>query len=136
MTEFGDQTRVLIVDDERVITDTLVTIFSQCGYETKGAYSAEQALSEMENWPPELVIIDVLLPAMNGIDLAIRIKAQWPECHISLFSGQAATSDLLDMAINNGHYFDIIAKPVHPSELLGIAERLLQGSPAAISENN
>lgn len=136
MVELGEQKRVLIVDDERVITDTLVTIFSQSGYETKGVYSAEQALSAMEDWRPELVIIDVLLPAMNGIDLAIRIKSQWAECHIYLFSGQAATGDLLDMAMKNGHTFDVLAKPVHPSELLGIAGRLLGETPSITSIEN
>jgi len=133
----GKQKRVLIVDDERVITDTLVMIFSQEGYESKGVYSAEQALLAMDDWRPALVIIDVLLPAMNGIDLAIRIKSQWPECHLSLFSGQAATGDLLDTATRNGHSFDVVAKPVHPSELLGLTGRLLYeepGSPRTIEE--
>jgi CheY-like chemotaxis protein len=117
--------RVLIVDDERVITDTLVTIFSQSGYETKGVYSAEQALALLEGWYPNLVVIDVLLPAMNGIDLAIRMKSQLPECRMSLFSGQAATTDLLEQAKKSGHTFDVVAKPVHPTELLELAGQLL-----------
>jgi DNA-binding NtrC family response regulator len=136
MVELEKANRILIVDDERVITDTLVTIFTQRGYEARGAYSAEQALALMGGWRPGLVIIDVLLPAMNGIDLAIHIKSLWPECHISLFSGQAATSDLLDTAMKNGHTFDVLAKPVHPSELLNIAGRYLQGSSGAPSVEN
>ena len=136
MVELGKQKRVLIVDDARLITDTLVTIFSQGGYESKGVYSAEQALLVMEDWLPALVIIDVLLPAMNGIDLAVRIKSQWPECHLSLFSGQAATGDLLETAMRNGHRFDVVAKPVHPSELLGMAGRLLHEELGSISANN
>jgi DNA-binding NtrC family response regulator len=136
VVELGKQWRVLIVDDERLTTDTLVTIFSQGGYETKGVYSAEQALSVMEDWYPTLVIIDVLLPAMNGIDLAIRIKSQWPACHLSLLSGQAVTDELLDKAMRNGHRFDVVAKPVHPSKLLGMAGRLLHEEPSSISENN
>jgi CheY-like chemotaxis protein len=115
--------RVLIVDDERVITDTLVTIFSQAEYSARGAYSAEQALATLEEWRPELVIIDVILPAMNGIDLAIHIKALYPDCRVSLFSAQAATADLLDSAVNEGHSFEVFAKPIHPSELLGVAGR-------------
>jgi DNA-binding response OmpR family regulator len=136
MMESEKSRRVLIVDDERVITDTLVVIFGQSGYEAKGAYSTEEALSLMEEWHPELAIIDVMLPAMNGIDLAIRVRAEWPECHISLFSGQAATSDLLSDAINKGHQFDILAKPVHPSELLGMVGRLLGEPPISIGKEN
>jgi DNA-binding response OmpR family regulator len=63
----------LIVDDERVITNTFVTIFLQKGYEAKGAYSAGQALAELETWSPELVITDVWLPNMNGIDLLLWV---------------------------------------------------------------
>jgi CheY-like chemotaxis protein len=74
VVELGKQKRVLIVDDDRLITDTLVRIFSQEGYESKGVYSAERALLVMEHWLPALVIINVLLPAMNGIDLAILIR--------------------------------------------------------------
>ncbi len=127
------RSRVLIVDDERVITDTLVTIFSQRGYETRGVYSAEQALASLEDSRADLAVIDVILPGMNGIDLAIRIRAQWPECHLSLFSGQAATSDLLELAIKRGNSFDILAKPVHPSELLEMAGRLLGEPPSSIA---
>jgi CheY-like chemotaxis protein len=127
--EIEKRRRVLIVDDERVIADTLVTIFSQRGYETKGVYSAEQALAVLENWRPDLVVIDVLLPAMNGIDLAIRIRSQWPECHTSLFSGQAATSDLLESASKSGHIFEVLAKPVHPSVMLEMAGQLI-GEPS------
>jgi CheY-like chemotaxis protein len=135
-SETEKRRRVLIVDDERVITDTLVTIFSQCGYEAKGVYSAEQALASLEGWHSELVIIDVVLPAMNGIDLAIRVRSEWPECHIFLFSGQAATADLLELAMKGGHVFDILAKPLHPSELLKKAGRLLDEPPISISNES
>ena len=79
--------RVLFVDDERVIADTLGIIFSNHGYVTRAVYSAEQALELMSDWLPDLAIIDVLLPGMNGIDLAIRLKAEYPDCRLSLFSG-------------------------------------------------
>lgn len=117
LTAAGGQKRILVVDDERVITDTLVTIFSQARYAARGAYSAEQALSTIREWQ------DVILPAMNGIDLAIQIKALHPKCYVFLFSGQAATADLLESAVKQGHSFEVFAKPMHPTELLGIAGR-------------
>jgi len=100
--------RVLFVDDERVIADTLAIIFRNQGYVTRAVYSAEQALELMSDWLPDLAIIDVLLPGMNGIDLAIQLKAEYPDCRLSLFSGQALTGDLLELARQNGHSFEIL----------------------------
>jgi CheY-like chemotaxis protein len=85
---------------------------------------------------PDLAIVDALLAAMNGIDLAIRIKPEWPHCQHILFSGQAATSDRLDLALKNGHTFDVLAKPVHPSELLEMAGRLFGEPPIPASNAN
>jgi CheY-like chemotaxis protein len=125
MSSSFEPKRVLFVDDERLIADTLAIIFSSQGYETRAVYSAEQALELISDWLPNLAIIDVQLPGMNGIDLAIRLKAEYPDCRLSLFSGQASTTDLLDLARQNGHSFDIIAKPVPPGEFLAQASHLL-----------
>ena len=83
--------RILLVDDEYVVAKTLAIIFSNEGYETRAVQSAEAALAllETEEWGPQLAIIDVLLPGMNGIDLAITLKAEYPEVQVSLFSGQS-----------------------------------------------
>ena len=110
--------RLLVVDDERVIADTLATILRQQGYETAAAYDGNSALTLCETFGPELVISDVVMPGMSGIDLAIRIRQQYPGCKILLFSGQAATSGLLDEARRKGHEFELLAKPIHPKELL------------------
>ena len=125
MSSSFEPKRVLFVDDERLIADTLAIIFSSQGYETRAVYSAEQALELISDWLPNLAIIDVRLPGMNGIDLAILLKAEYPDCRLSLFSGQASTSDLLELARQNGHSFDIIAKPVPPGEFLAQAFHLL-----------
>jgi CheY-like chemotaxis protein len=117
--------RVLFVDDEGLIADTLAIIFSSQGYETRAVYCAEQALELISDWLPNLAIIDVQVPVMNGIDLAIRLKAEYPDCRLSLFSGRASTSDLLEVARQNGHSFDILAKPVPPGEFLAQASHLL-----------
>ncbi|WP_334270526.1 response regulator [Edaphobacter sp. HDX4] len=113
--------RVLIVDDERTIADTLAKIFMNAGYEVCAAYTAEQACAMLPTWSPNLAIIDVHLPHMNGIDFAILLKAEYPNCRLMLFSGQTETAELLEMALREGHTFEILAKPVHPTELLNWA---------------
>jgi len=125
MSSSTEQKRVLIVDDERLIADTLATIFSNKGYEARAVYSAEQALELISDWLPGLAIIDVQLPGMNGIDFAIRLRAEYPDCKLSLFSGQASTSDLLELARQNGHSFEVLAKPVPPDDFLSQASQLL-----------
>lgn len=128
MRGLAEKNRVLVVDDEHVVADTLAKIFSQEGYETNAAYSAEEAMALVLDWRPHLAIIDVFLPGMSGIDLAIQFKAEYPDCKLTLFSGQGATSDLLETARQSGHSFDVLAKPLHPTELLSVASCLLFSS--------
>ena len=67
---------------------------------------------------PALLISDVMMPGMTGVELAIHFRKAQPECNILLFSGQAVTADLLDKARAEGYDFDLLSKPVHPADLL------------------
>jgi CheY-like chemotaxis protein len=110
--------KVLVVDDERVIADTLATILGQNGYEAHAVYTGTAAVERARAEKPDLIISDVIMPDMNGIEAAIAIRRFLPSCKILLFSGQAATADLLETARSQGHEFEILAKPVHPQDLL------------------
>lgn len=110
--------RVLVVDDERVIADTLAIILNQHGFEASAVYTGTAAVERAKSVRPDLVISDVIMPDMNGIEAAIHIRKFLPGCKILLFSGQAATADLLENARAQGHEFEILAKPVHPQDLL------------------
>lgn len=110
--------KVLVVDDEHVIADTLAIILNQSGYDAEAVYTGTGAVERARATTPELVISDVIMPDMNGIEAAIKIRKLLPRCKILLFSGQAATADLLEAARAQGHEFDILAKPVHPQDLL------------------
>jgi DNA-binding response OmpR family regulator len=110
--------KVLVADDERVIADTLAIILNQSGFDATAVYSGEKAVEMAIALKPDMVISDVIMTDMNGIDAAIRIRAILPSCKILLFSGQASTADLLDRARIRGHEFEILAKPVHPQDLL------------------
>lgn len=117
---------VLVVDDESAIADTLTEILSRNGYAAAAAYDANEALETALLTPPELLITDVVLPGMSGIELAITVKRIFPDCRILLFSGQAATSDLLAHAKNQGHQFTLLHKPIPPRELLAQVQACLK----------
>jgi CheY-like chemotaxis protein len=118
MQETSVRPKVLVADDERVIADTLAIILNQSGFQATAVYSGEKAVEVAETLQPDMLISDVIMTDLNGIDAAIRIRTLFPNCKILLFSGQAATADLLDRARVQGHEFEILAKPVHPQDLL------------------
>lgn len=118
MTESKAKPRVLVVDDERVIADTLAMILNQSGFDARAIYSGEAALDMAPTFLPDMLISDVIMADLNGIDAAVRIRALLPKIKILLFSGQAATADLLEKARAQGYEFEILAKPVHPQDLL------------------
>jgi CheY-like chemotaxis protein len=120
--------RVFVVDDEHVIASTLAAILKLHGYSATFFTSPREALVAARSNAPDLLISDVVMPGISGIDLAIQMKAQYPECKILLFSGQAATQDLLEDARSQGHDFQLLERPVHPSAmLLGIEALALSG---------
>ena len=125
MASVAGARKILIIDDEPTIADTLAVIFSSSGYESRSVYSAEQALEILEEWRPDLAIIDVVLPGMNGIEFAIFVKASYPNCQFLLFSGQPGTSGLLEEAKKKGHLFEILAKPLHPTFMLATVADML-----------
>jgi YesN/AraC family two-component response regulator len=67
---------------------------------------------------PDIVLSDVLMPTMTGIQMAILIKKSLPSTRIVLLSGQAATAELMRQAAAAGHNFELLAKPIHPEELV------------------
>lgn len=118
MSQNSMKPKVLVADDERVIADTLAMILNQSGFEARAVYSGERALEEAPAFRPNMLISDVIMADLNGIDAAIRIRELLPSIKVLLFSGQAATADLLEKARSEGYEFEILAKPVHPQDLL------------------
>lgn len=117
--------RILIVEDEKVVADTLGQILAVNGYQIRVVYSAEDAIELISTWSPDVAILDVMLPKMNGIELALVLKDNLPECHALLFSGQPSVEALMKKAKDEGHQFDVMAKPVHPAVMLDAISTLL-----------
>ncbi|HEY2472350.1 MAG TPA: response regulator [Terracidiphilus sp.] len=110
--------RVLILDDEQIIANTLALILNRSGYEARAVYSAEGAIEAARQLSPDFLISDVIMRGMTGLEASIRIAEIAPQCRIILFSGQAATTDILERAEAAGYHFELLTKPVHPKTLI------------------
>ena len=110
--------RVFIVDDEPMIASTLATILRLSGYDATSFTNPLEALHRAASDPPTLLISDVLMPQLSGIDLAIQIKTICPTCKILLFSGHASYLDFSQDAQRLDHHFHILPKPIYPGDLL------------------
>ena len=135
MSGLQQKHKVVIIDDEVNVSDTLALIFTKEGYEARVAYSAEEAIVAIADWSPDLAIVDVVLPGMSGIDFALVLKANYPDCRLLLFSGESSTTELLSQAAMAGNIFDVLAKPLHPAYMLDTAAGLLADKPKGVMEN-
>ncbi len=117
-TERSRSQRILIVDDEQLIADTLVRILNINGFTASAAYSGDSALDALHGFCPDIVLTDVRMPGRNGIETGILIRKECPETRVVLFSGQAGVSDLMQQAHRDGYGFELWPKPLHPKELV------------------
>lgn len=121
MSQGNNHWRVLVVDDEHVIAETLALILNQHGFEATPVYSGEVAIETAALVRPDVVISDVIMGGMNGIEVAIRISALYPDCRIILISGQIATAYLIEDAKNtHNRSFEVLPKPVRPQDLIDL----------------
>ncbi len=110
--------KVLVVDDEQLIADTMTEILRRSGFHAFCAYDGQSALELAIQMSPDFVVTDVVMPHMNGVQLAIAIRNAVPSAEIILLSGQAGITDLVERGRKEGYLFELIAKPIHPEKLL------------------
>src|SRR4051812_428409 len=101
------------------------------GYHVQTALDGQEGYEKARLYRPDLIISDISMPRLNGIEMAVKIGAEMADARILLFSGQATTLDLLQEARDHGHNFECLAKPFHPIDLLKKVDALL-GSPAEV----
>ncbi len=118
MADTKEKSRVFVVDDELIIASTLATILRMNGFDALSFTHPQAALQAAQEKVPDLLISDVIMPGITGVDLAILMLKLRPSCKILLFSGQAATANLLEAARLRGYDFELLAKPIHPAEFL------------------
>lgn len=113
----GNQ-HVYIVDDEWAIAQTLAAILTHEGFQAYAFHNPGQALVRAMSSPPDILIADVMMPGMTGIEMAMALRDAGHNCRILLLSGQAASTELLAEARRRGYDFELLEKPLHPMQLL------------------
>lgn len=114
-----EKQRIIVADDERVIANTLAIILNNDGFDARAVYSGEEALQLAATFSPHMLISDVIMGELNGVETAIMMRTLVPTLKVLLFSGHSSSADLLKKANALGFEFEILAKPVHPKDLLG-----------------
>jgi DNA-binding NtrC family response regulator len=116
---------IFVVDDEHLIASTLGEILANRGYDARPFVDPLDALHAAQLLPPNLLVTDVVMENMNGIELAIQIKEHCPDCSILLFSGHTAvTTDRNASAKLDRHNFQFLSKPIHPKTLIDAIEKI------------
>lgn len=110
--------RVLIADDERTVARTLQEILLGEGFEVIVVHSGAKALEAARLWSPRIFLGDVFLPDVTGVEVAICVRALLPGCRVLLLSAHPDSADLLEDARLRGHDFELLLKPIHPTELI------------------
>ena len=114
---------ILVVDDQRLIADTTSMVLNQSGFRAEHAYNGLSALEIAMRLKPDYLLTDIVMPGMNGVELAIAVRQQLPATVIVLLSGQAGVTDLIRQAKDGGYEFHLLAKPIHPEKLLEYLQR-------------
>jgi CheY-like chemotaxis protein len=110
--------KIIVLDDEPIIADTLVDILKGEGHHALAVSDGASAIQWAKLLLPDVMVTDVIMPGMDGVEMAKAILKTLPRCHIILFSGQTASSDLLAKARSEGYSFEVLAKPINPEILL------------------
>lgn len=119
--------KIIVVDDEPIIADTLANILNGEGHNALAFSGGEAAIRLAEMMLPDVLVTDVVMSGMDGIETAKAIRKLAPGCRIILFSGQAESTDLVSKARAEGHSFELLAKPVNPELLLEVINRQQRG---------
>src|SRR5262252_4474543 len=118
---------ILVVDDEPQITRVLKTTLSSQGYGVRSASDGEEALNEMKHWPPDLIITDLRMPGIDGLELCrrVRVDSRVPIIVLSVKGEESIKVQALDAGAD-----DYVTKPFSVNELLARVRAALRRAAA------
>jgi CheY-like chemotaxis protein len=119
--------RVLVVDDDRLVADTISMVFEKSGFRAKSAYSADQALKFSREFTPDLLLCDVTMPERDGLSLVSDIARELPACRVIVLTGFYSNIKIVrERTSMLPRRIGILTKPCQPAELLREAAALLE----------
>jgi two-component system, OmpR family, response regulator VicR len=125
--------RILCIDDEKEIIDLIGLILSRKGYEVAGAVNGEEGLAKARSWMPDLVLLDLMMPDMDGWEVFHRIRADASLAKIPVIvvTARAQSIDRV-LGLHVARVNDYISKPFTPQDLLESVERVLAKKPSGV----
>jgi len=129
-SEQSGKVRIFVIDDEEVISSTIAAILRLKGFEAVSFTLPLEALAASHLQVPDLLISDIVMPSLSGLDLAVQLQAFHPHCKVLLFSGEWGAADFSETARVEKHGFEMIHKPVHPQKLLRKVQEMLSTVPS------
>ena len=118
--------RILIVDDEHVIADTLSVIFGKGGFDARVAYSTEDALLRAREFSPEILLCDINMPGRDGLELIQELLREQPNCRVMVLTGSVPSMRRVrENTRSFAHPLPILVKPCQPDDLLRQAGEIL-----------
>ncbi len=118
--------RILVVDDERGILSAFEEILAAEGYDVVTTRHGEAAINQLRAEPIDLVVMDICLPGMNGLEALQRMREDHPKLPVIIMTGQGTMETAVE-ATKRGA-FDYQVKPLDPSQMLATIERALEGA--------
>jgi CheY-like chemotaxis protein len=119
--------KILVVDDEPTVADTLCIIFKKCGFDCRAAYSGPAAIACTDEFCPELLLCDISMPGVNGLEVVSKVTVKYPDCRVLLLTGHYTNlGHAQEWALSHPAPSRIMTKPVPPALLLEAAGALLQ----------
>ena len=112
-----NKVRILVVDDNQSVADSVRLVLADRGFDAAVAYSGEEALNLARSVRFDILVTDVMMEPMNGIQTAIAFRHINPQGRVILMSGNEQAANLLLDAVRTGHEFPVLAKPFQPREL-------------------
>ena len=118
--------RILIVDDEHLVADTLSLIFQKNGFVARAVYSADEALECARSFGPDLLLCDIDMPSKDGLELISTMDQEQPACRVLVLTGAySSLKRIRKCSAENRRKFSVLTKPCHPSEVLRTAGEVL-----------